>query len=171
MKIKLLIYLLVLVQTCFSQKTECSDSTSKVKAIKVINNLENNLKRKNYLLFSIADKWYLIIVEKTDSYKKYYYIENELINTNCINKPNKILAKAFDKNLYKKGYTNLNSDFYKLGYELSDGNITYFYFMDKDKKKYGEAKLTTIIKPNPIDESVYNFLLINLLAKIPTKYK
>ncbi|MEL6926889.1 MAG: hypothetical protein AAFO94_22815, partial [Bacteroidota bacterium] len=58
---------------------------------------------------------------------------------------------------------DLNSDFYKSGYDLSTGNPTYFYFSDSEGIKYGESQLTTLVKPNPVNKEIYNLVLTDLL--------
>ena len=155
-----------------SQQFSCADSLSRNKATNVIEkHFADFITNNNYLLYSVADKWYLVIIESLDNYEEYYVCEDTLMECGKkgsvkIKKPNEILGKAFDKNLYHKGFINLNSDFYESGYELSEGNTTYFYFKDKDGTIYGESKLTAFVKPNPINETVYNYLLKRLLCYI-----
>jgi hypothetical protein len=123
-----------------------------------------------YLLFSVDDRWFLIIEKKSNFYREYFLQKNDstyiIVKSLKIRKHKKILKKAFNKNIYHKGFINLNSDFYKNGYIFSQGNETYFYYKDKDDNIYGESKLTTIINPNPIDIEIYNFLLTRLLKYI-----
>jgi len=167
----IIICLLIITSThCYSQKLN-SDSLSRAKAKLVSDVLAERTVGRSYLLFSINDKHFLIVVEHKDYYRE-LYLEvdslskpSEAIEVN-IDKPNNILKKAFIKESYHKGFINLNSDFYKSGYKASDGNATYFYFKDRDGGIYGESRLTTIIKPNPIDVEVYNYLLIKALKKL-----
>lgn len=153
----------------YSQELGNLGSTSQYKANLIIEkHLPDKIENKNYLLFSIKDEWYLIVIKNTDYFEKYFMTEDTLIivtDKNCFKKQKekKILTYAFDNNKYHNGYINLNSDFYSNGYEVSQGNTTYFYLKDKDGNVYGEANLTTIIKPNPIDNKVYSYLLSNLL--------
>ncbi len=123
-----------------------------------------------YLLFSIADTWYLMIVEKGNRYEEYYVIKDGLeafmLKKRTIRGNNKVLDKAFNKDIYHQGFIDLNSPFYSEGYKASSGNKTYFYFKDINGDIHGESLLTTIINPNPIDTEVYNFLLYQLLRFI-----
>jgi hypothetical protein len=116
-------------------------------------------------LFSIADKWYLVIVQNHNIYYEYYIksdTSNKKITVKKIVKHRQILSKAFNENLYQRGYITFNSSFYKNNNVESDGNITYFYLM-KNGIKYGEARLSVFIAPNPINQKVYNYLLFSLL--------
>lgn len=82
-------------------------------------------------------------------------------------KSDSILEKAFDKKLYHKEYITFNSPFYKYNHAQSEGNLTYFYLY-KEGIKYGEARLSVFIKPNPIDNQIYDYLR-NVLLKIIAK--
>ena len=161
----------IFLQCCYSQQINSADSLSRAKAKDVSNFIADKTLNNNHLLFSIGDKWYLMVVEHRDYYEEFYFQVDTLLKCSKINpikidKPNNILEKAFDKDLYHKDFINLNSNFYKTGYEISEGNTTYFYFKDKDGNVYGESKLTTLIKPNPINNEVYNHLLMKLLQYI-----
>lgn len=157
----------IFLQCCYSQQINSADSLSRAKAKDVSNFIADRTLNNNHLLFSIGDKWYLMVVEYRDYYEEFYFKGDTLkINPIKVDKPNNILKKAFDKDSYQKDFINLNSDFYKSGYEISEGNTTYFYFRDKDGSVYGESKLTTLIKPNPINDEVYNHLLMKLLQYI-----
>jgi len=156
----------------YSQGKLCLENTSKQKAESILShNISAEIEGKNHLLFTIKDEWYLIIIKEADYFEKYFITSDTIIkqsNKKCFKKKkeNKILALAFDKKGYHNGYINLNSDLYSNGYELSQGNVTYFYLKDDKGNKYGESKLTTIIKPNPINDKVYNYLLTKLLCCI-----
>ena len=156
-----------------SQGLKSADNVSRQKADFILKqNLSSIINGKNYLLFSIKDEWYLIIINEGNDFQKYYVKGDTVIklsNKECLNinnKENEILTLAFDKKSYHNGYISLNSDFYKNGYELSQGNTTYFYLQDDKGNKYGESKLTTIINPNPINDKIYNYMLTTLLCFI-----
>lgn len=158
-----------------SQIMDCADSISRDRSEFILKEyFSDSLMFYNHLLYSIADKWYLIIIEKPICFEEYYIKQDSMIgykksNAKQINKSNTILQKAFDYSLYHKGFINFNSDFYKTGYELSQGNITYFFLRDKNGNKYGEARLSVFVKPNPINEDVYDYLRTHLLNYISQK--
>ena len=123
-------------------------------------NLAVYVNGNDYLLFSVADRWYLIIVKNQQVYHEYYLnIKDKSLGTNYkkIVTNNRLLSKAFDSTEYHKGYRTFNSTFYRGKKVLSEGNITYFYLM-KNGTKYGEARLSIKISPNPINEKLYDYL-------------
>jgi hypothetical protein len=150
----------------YSQQLAHADSLSVKRAQSIINaDLYNETLNNDYLLFSIADKWYLVIVRSHNSYSEYYLksdTSNQKMTIKKVIKNRRILSKAFNEKLYQSGYITFNSSFYKNNNVESDGNITYFYLM-KNGIKYGEARLSVFIAPNPINQKVYNFLLFSLL--------
>lgn len=157
-----------------SQELDSADILSRHKASNLIKkHFVKEISNKQHLLFSIKDEWYLIITKGKEKNKiEEYYVRLDSLNNivsskkTIIEKPEKFIKKAFNKNLYNKDFINLNSDFYKLGYEISSGNPTYFYFMDSEGNLYGESKLTTLIKPNPVDSKVYNHLMVRALSYV-----
>lgn len=165
----------LLPQLIFSQNLSHADSISRIGANNIIEkHFDKIIEDDSYVLFSIEDKWYLILIKKPKGYEEYYVYGDtatKINNGKCFNRKQKkqILTLAFDKSLYHKEFINLNSNFYENGYEISQGNITYFYYKDKDGSVYGESKLTAIIKPNPINENLYNYLLSQLLCCIDKK--
>lgn len=162
------IWLLTVTPT-FSQKIDSTGNISREKSSSVL--CQINIKSNNYLLFSISDRWYLIIKDCGNYYVEYYinvlpFNSSELkIKSLRINKPNKILSQAFDKKIYYKNYITFDSPFFKNKELTSEGNTTYFFLSEKGRK-FGEARLSVFIKPNPINEDVYNYLKINLLKFI-----
>ncbi len=64
---------------------------------------------------------------------------------------------------YKQDYITFDSDFFKPEYEISSGNITYFVLVDENKKRYGEARLSVFIKPNPIPTDIYLYLVNRII--------
>ena len=174
MKIKTLIIGLL---CCFvsglihGQSLNHVDSVSREKAHITVNNLKI-LTRSNYLLFSIADKWYLIIVKKKDGMFYQYYINSDtsklrqqVTKKYKVIKSNTILQHAFKKGLYHREYITFNSPFYKDNPAQAEGNLTYFYLYDSGIK-YGESRLSIFIQPNPIDNQVYDYLRNKLLKNI-----
>lgn len=119
----------------------------------------------NKIMFTIDDKFYLLIIEKKDAYEHYYFQVDTITDKKpevkqiILFKPNDLLEKAFNTNNYHTGYIDYFSDFYKDGVEFKIGNPTYFVFIDKNGQKFGEAELSTTVTPNPIDKKVYDYLV------------
>ncbi len=166
--------LMILSIEMFSQDLNESDIKSRV----IANNLleehfsERLIDRSN-LVFSIADTWYLFLIELNDSYTEYFVhrldsIKSEIVKTTEINKSSnpEVLKEAFDSEIYKRGYITFNTSYYRDGYELANGNLTYFRFQDKKGEIFGESRLSVIVKPNPIDNKVYTYFVKRLLKLI-----
>jgi hypothetical protein len=140
---------------------------ARTNAQKVTEKYSAHIDGNSYLLFSIADTQYLVVVKHENRYEEYYLTSDSLgvnIHKRRILRGNrKILTKAFDKKTYHKEYIDLNSPFYSKGYETSSGNTTYFYLKDTNGIRYGETSLTTIISPTPMDKEIYYFLQGRLL--------
>jgi hypothetical protein len=176
MKMKIIIIGLL---CCFATKLIHGQTLNRVDSIsraKAQNTVTNNLKispQSNYLLFSIQDKWYLIIVKKDGMLCQYYInsdtskLKPQVTKKSKVIKSNPILRKAFKKGLYHREYITFNSPFYKNRHAQAEGNLTYFYLYE-DGIKYGEARLSVFIEPNPIDHQVYDYLR-NTLLKIISK--
>jgi hypothetical protein len=154
--------------SCCSQKLDNSALQSRQKAEFLTDQyLKNRVKECNYVLFSAADTDYIILVENKDSsYTEYFMrISNEIkagtIKDTTI-ATSKLMRKIFDYKLYKEDFVTFNSDFFKKGYENSSGNITYFVFKNKNGKRYGEARLSVFVNPNPIDAEVYTYFVERL---------
>lgn len=169
-RIRNTIFLLLLSTTVFSQTIGKADTLSREKASEVATKLLKNTNR-DYLLFSIADKWFLLIKDNGDSYTE-YYVNTADVNLNTheysaitIKKPNRILRKAFNRCLYHSGYISFNSQFFKDQKVKSEGNITYFFFKSHGRK-IGECRLSMFINPNPINVEIYNYLRNKLLKHI-----
>jgi hypothetical protein len=151
----------------YSQSFGHGDSISMKKAAATIKNNFNISEKDNYLLFSDADKWFLVIIQKDNLFYE-YYIDSDTSNykltttkTLKILKKNPLLLRIFNEKNYKKDYITFTSPFYKGGYNRAEGNITYFYLI-KNGTKYGEALLSMEVDPNPIDSRIYNYLLVTL---------
>ncbi|NHA07844.1 hypothetical protein G7092_28855 [Mucilaginibacter sp. HC2] len=168
MKYKLITVLIVLSFTFkagYCQILRHADSVTRKKADSIVLRLGSSVKDNAYLLFSITDRWYLVIVEKQQRYYEYYLnIKDKNLepqDEKIVNR-SQLLSKAFNIVRYQKGYITFNSDFFKGKQIVSEGNITYFYLM-KMGVKYGEARLSVKISPNPIDEKLYDYLSSELL--------
>ena len=148
-----------------------ADSTSINKANLVVTKVFKLSSKSNYLLFSIGDRWYYIAVKKNGSFHQYYMdIDSVASNRFPIRLPysktdKSILERAFNENLYHSGYINYNSDFYKSGKYQAEGNFTYIYLF-KRGVKYGEARLSIFIEPNPIDKAINDYLRKTILIAI-----
>lgn len=173
--IKVVLLSITLILTSCSAKLTSADIISRTNADKIIEENElDNVKGFNHIIFSVAEKDFIIIVEKQDCYIEYFYKKgNDNIitkNTKVIyNKPNDLLKKIFNKTIYKKDFITFNSKFFSPQYEISSGNITYFVFKDEKDKRYGEARLSFFIKPNPIDAEIYLYLT-NQILKYNSNY-
>ncbi len=121
-----------------------------------------------YLLFSSGNLFYLIIIDRKTHYTR---IKVSLTQTDSIQvdsvksikKSNGILEKAFDKSIYQKDFIGFQSDFFKNGYEFASGATTYFVMKDSRRNRFGESSLSIIVRPNPIDGEIYNYLVTEIL--------
>jgi len=170
----LLIIFSFLCSKVVSQELKFTDSLSIIKSENIVkSHFTESIKNNNYLLFSIADKWYLIIIDKSNYYEQHFINTDSIVGNikdsiSLIKKPDILLQSAFEKSIYKKEYINFSSDFFKNGYDLAEGNSTYFYLKEKNCVKYGESRLSVFVKPNPIDEKIYDYLrnaLLNYISK------
>ena len=170
MKIYNLLHILALIfittSSCCQVKEE-NYTTEAVKQIEYI--LNDKLSNKEKIIFSVAEKEFIVIVQIEDYFLEYYLLKknNEFkpkIVSKIVKKTNPIFEKMFDKSIYQKEYITFDSKFFDPnGYEISSGNLTYFVFKDKNDNKYGEARLSFLIKPNPIDKDVYEYLIKQIL--------
>lgn len=155
------------VTSIFSQGLDSAGVISREKSTAVIKKLFNN-DSSNYLLFSISDRWYLIIRDCGSHYVEYYVntmpFKSSGLSTKILklNKPNKILNDAFNSKQYHTGYITFGSPFFKDRELYSEGNITYF-FLSKHGQMFGESRLSVFINPNPIDDKIYNYLKMRAL--------
>ncbi|MFY7670598.1 hypothetical protein ACOSP6_05875 [Tenacibaculum sp. MEBiC06402] len=110
---------------------------------------------KSYVLVSIENKEYLII-EK-----------NKLLSSKSkIDNDNTVLNRAFNRHIYHKNYINWDSDYAIFRNAFSAGKPMYFYYQSEDGTLYGETNLSTIVHPNPIDVSVFGYVLNELSNNI-----
>lgn len=125
----------------------------------VENHLKDEVNGKDYLLFSIADEVYLIIIKNEKNFQEYFIKNDSLLYEKKIK--NKILYEAFcPDNYIGKGSAYYDTSKITLG----NGNNTYFYLMTKDGNKHGETFSVTMIAPTPIDSDIYYYLLDRLLV-------
>lgn len=122
-----------------------------------------------YMFFSIKNKFYYIVVKKENSFNEFFIVLDSLnhisdFKSSIVKNPKEILEGSFNKNQFYDGFIDLNSSFYKNGYDISDGNPTYFFFKDEDDKIYGELVLTTIIQPIPINNELYYYMMTKALS-------
>jgi len=170
-KLKLIYLILFIMSTsisgCSQNKPIKEDYVSRKNASDFIeNNFEEIVSGKNYVVFSIAEKDFLVIIENKDAYQEYFakYNDGKISSkkSSTISKDNEVYSKMFDFESYRTDYITFNTDYFKSGYENASGNITYFVLKDKLGKSYGEARLSVIVKPNPIDAEVY----LNLVNRV-----
>lgn len=155
----ILFSLTIFISGC-AQQLKPEDINSRENAENIVNSVYvNETKDNDYIIFSVDEKSYLVIIDTKDSYKEYFYNSESQRKSNetIINKPNNFFTKMFNKTLYKKEFITFDSDFFKPHYEISSGNITYFVYKSNNQR-LGEARLSFFIKPNPIDTEVYLYL-------------
>ncbi|CAL2080185.1 conserved exported hypothetical protein [Tenacibaculum sp. 190524A05c] len=165
--------LLLFFSTVLTTNIAAQTSKDYQNAQRVVNSVFHNDLPNSYMLFSIENSEYLIVEKKGESFKEHFVEVNEQnIITNVIQKSiqkNTTLNRAFNKELYFKDYVDLESPYFIARNSFSQGKPIYFYYKDKDGNMYGESKLTTIIHPNPIDLSVFGYLLNELTATFNKK--
>jgi hypothetical protein len=136
------------------------------KAQAVINKIFNKQIPNTYLLFSQDNSYYLVVEKKESGYEEHFLRVDERNNVRRLNSRfvdiNTTLDRAFNKEVYHKDYINLDSEFFISSTSFSGGDSVYFYHKNEDGNIYGEANLSTVIHPNPIDVSVFGYLLNEL---------
>lgn len=166
MRILHLIIFSLVFSSCASQITE-ADKLSRMKADNLLKQEFVKDTQDSKLLFSISDKWYMVITKKEGAYNDYYYEVDSLNTINEIQKPKEplnktLMNKAFNFSQYNKSFTTFESSKYKNNYELSQGNKTYFVVLNDEGNRYGEFALSVIIEPTPINKEVYYYLVTRL---------
>lgn len=153
-----------------SQPLSEVDLMSREKAETVLNSelIKGKINGNNHIVFSAADKDFIILVQEASGFKEYYVKmgesqKTELVSQTTVKLSNQLATSVFDKTKYKEGFITFSSDFYESGYEISSGNITYFVFKDKNGERHGESRLSMLIKPNPIDSSVYSYFVKRIM--------
>ncbi|MCL6220938.1 hypothetical protein [Zunongwangia pacifica] len=106
---------------CFGCITSQSnyDNLNNNKVLNVIekSDLKDSLKSKPYLLFSIKDKWYHIIIKNDTVLEEYSITVSDnnkvsIINRGEIKEPKNFLFESFNPDIYHKECIDLNSKFY-----------------------------------------------------------
>jgi hypothetical protein len=153
-----------------SQNNTSANASKEVTAVQA--QLSEKIEGRERVVFGIADTNFLVIVKEGKKYVEYYLVRKyndsipKLIKTKK-KKENDLYIKMFDKTLYQDEFISFDSGFYQPnGYEVASGNLTYFSFQDENGKNYGEAKLSVFIKPNPIDTTVYYYLVQQVLKHL-----
>lgn len=157
----LLCSLLLTLTSCKSQELNSFEKLSRNRAEQVASYFLEN-ENKPYILFSLANYDYIIIVDSglyySESILTYYEDQIKLVSTQKITKPNKLFDSSFDTNNYLSGFTSITSDFFKGNEAESYGGTTYFVMTDIEGNKYGESSLSLMVIPNPIDKKIYGYL-------------
>jgi hypothetical protein len=163
---KLSSVILMICSITFSHKIYSQPDKAFNKAQLVVEQVFKNRSPQSYLLLSKEDKEYLIIEKNENKYEEYVVLVDESNNVTKIdsnkNNFNIVLDRAFDSNIYHKEYIDWNATYATIRNAFSGGKPVYFYYRSKDGKVYGETNLTTIVHPNPIDVSVFGYLLNKL---------
>lgn len=163
----LILTLLFSLSSCKSQELNEFEIESRERATKMAEYfMENNV--YPYVLFSLANRDYIIVVDEGQIYSEgllYYDNKGEIIvsSKTQIKKPHKVLSKAFDTKNYHDGFINYSSDFFKDGIDTAQGGTTYFVMSDINQKRYGEAFLSLLVKPNPFDKEIISFFTQKLI--------
>lgn len=164
---KLFIYILLLFFINCSSQKQLQKMSSRENLSKILSNGFSHTKER-LLVYSVDDKWYLIIENSTSVYKAYYLkIEKEGVlkrEIDNIEKPNLMLDNAFNLSNYKYGYIDFSSDEYK-NYKLAQGNKTYFCLFEKGNY-YGEFNLSVIVDPIPIEKGLNEYLIKKIFKEI-----
>lgn len=147
---------------------EATTEEARKNAHLVVTACSNYIEGKSYLLLSVLDTKYIVIIKKGNKFEQ-FYVENDSVGIYVSGKEEikgckKLLKGAFDKDNYHRGYIDLNSPFYSDDNYYSTGNMTYFFFKNTDDEEiYGESLLTTVISRTPINIDLYHWLLARLI--------
>lgn len=166
MKITLIIFSCLLFMFSCSFKLNKADQLSRKQTEIVLNNklIKNSVEGYDHIVFSVADENYIILINDEKSVHEFYIqlLKNEeilIISDSIVQISEELTNIMFNKSAYKEKFISFNSDFYKSGFEVSSGKIIYFVFKGKNKKKYGESRLSFFVKPNPINSLVYSYFV------------
>ncbi len=120
------------------------------------------LEDKESVIFS--NTRYLYVITGSDNsqvFKEYFFVittNTDLILITENNIENELLKAVFDKKMYKKGYYDLNSSFYK-GKDINQAGLpTYFTFISKNGTNYCEYFLPYLMNVIPYSKKI-NFLI------------
>ncbi len=155
----------------FSQEINEFEMESRIKADSVFEKIaKSQSENMPYLIFGSGNQFYIIIIDRKTHYSRIKVsldsTDNATIESiKSLKYTDKVLKKAFDKSIYHKEFIGFQSEFYKNGYELASGATTYFVLKDKNRNRFGESFLSILVKPNPIDSEIYNYLVRELINK------
>lgn len=127
---------------------------------------KDKVKNKDYIVFSVGDAQFIILTKNQNTYLEYYFDksrEETVVLDTLFQNDTEVFKRMFDKSSYHKDYISFGSDFYKNGYEISSGNITYFSYVTRHGKRYGESRLSFFIKPIPIEPDIYFYFTERIL--------
>lgn len=130
--------------------------------------LSDVVRNKNYIVFSAGDDQFVFLIQDNDTFHEYYIDQSKeqgqmVIRDTVIEGNEDLFSKMFDRDLYRKEYISFRSDFYKNGYDVSSGNITYFAFVTKDHTRLGESRLSMFVKPTPMAPEIYLYFVNRIL--------
>jgi len=137
--------------------------------------LKEILKNNDYIIFSTDTRYFIFLIKDANKliYKEFFYekMENNeiFLNNVAFHKDNDCLNNLFKKEEYSKGLITLESEFYKNREIDFSGATTYFVYKTKEGSKYGEAILTTFIKPVPFDSKLYLYLISRISNNLNSK--
>lgn len=164
-----MLILIFIVQSCADGLSK-DKRISRLKADNVIKeSLSGKTKNNDYIVFSSGDEQYVILIKESDSLHE-YFIDRSIDKNNVhflidtvFKSDSYLFKKMFDVGSYMEGYISFDSDFYKNGYDVSSGRITYFVYVSNTGKRFGEARLSFFISPNPIDPEIYLYFTGRIL--------
>jgi len=169
MKIQLVLFFVLIPFASFPQTLLSPWALkSRQRADSVVNTLLNKEAAScPIIVFSAADKFFIVEVKKNDGFYEYYFERESRGRRRAINKTifsisDKLKKKMFDTTIYRKGYITYESDFFKSPPKVASGGITYFVLKDENGKRFGEARLSEFVYPNPIDPHIYLYFVQKL---------
>jgi hypothetical protein len=167
--IRLISFTFLLLQSVYvrAELPQNLDSIHNPNATTIIKDFFSNTEPKQYLLLSESNVKYIIIEKKEKGYVQHFIKvnhRNQIISTksNKVLEDETVLNRAFQKEVYRRDYVNLDAPLFQTRNSFSEGSKVYFYYKHSDGRKYGEASLTSIIHPNPIDLSIFGYLMNKL---------
>jgi hypothetical protein len=161
----------LILTTCnlaFSQELDSLGTINRNKAESILQRfLPRQLKGNRKIVFSVGEEYYLILIKSNGKYFEHYYQiddKGRILKSKVTGlRSSKELLKIFDEKNYEKNYVTFSSFFFKSGYKLAEGNMTYFVLKDERDIRYGEAVLSFHILPNPIKAEIYFYLTDRIL--------
>lgn len=163
--IRILLILFVVNQLVYSQMDSVTCDNIEVNLIDYIKQTyRNQLRGSRYLLVSNEEDKCILIVEKDSSclveYDFTVNLNSRIITCNGITTFScEDQVNLFDTTKYHRGYIDMNSNFYKDGYNEGWGRILYIVYVNKYGVNLAESRLPFLVSPNPIDRRIYNILM------------